>query len=398
MSDLTFHPLAQLFPLIEGEEFNELVADIRANGVREPIWIHEGQILDGRNRYRASAAAGADCPMRAYDGADPLGFVVSLNLKRRHLDEGQRAMVAAKIANLTHGSNQYQSGAANLPLLNETAKPAVTQAAAAQMLNVSERSVRAAKAVQKTGVPALAQAVERGEVSVSVGAGIARLPKEEQEQIVAVGKKEIVAAYKAIRQEVTEAKKEKRQEKEQVLAAKILAMPDRKFGVIYADPPWSFEPYSRETGMDRSADNHYPTSQADNICAIQVPAADDAVLFLWATAPMLPHALRVMEAWGFAYKSHIIWGKDRIGTGYWVRNKHELLLIGSRGKIPGPALGTQPESLIMAPLAEHSVKPDVFHEIIEGLYPTIPKLEMFARRQRHGWTLWGYEAPQEDAA
>jgi N6-adenosine-specific RNA methylase IME4 len=112
--------------------------------------------------------------------------------------------------------------------------------------------------------------------------------------------------------------------------------------------------------MDRAADNHYPTSETDAICARPVGdiAADDCVLFLWATAPMLPDALRVMAAWGFAYKSHAIWKKDRIGTGYWFRNQHELLLIGTKGKIPAPAMGTQFPSVIDAPVGKHSEKPD----------------------------------------
>ena len=79
------------------------------------------------------------------------------------------------------------------------------------------------------------------------------------------------------------------------------------------------------------------------IAARDVPsiAADDCVLFLWATSPMLPQALEVMKAWGFAYVSGAVWVKDRIGTGYWFRNRHELLLVGTRGNVPAPAMGTQ---------------------------------------------------------
>jgi N6-adenosine-specific RNA methylase IME4 len=135
--------------------------------------------------------------------------------------------------------------------------------------------------------------------------------------------------------------------------------PDKKYGVIYADPEWRFEVYSRDTGMDRAADNHYPTIGPMRSARGPVGdiAADDCVLFLWATVPMLPDALRVMAAWGFEYKSHAIWKKDRIGTGYWFRNQHELLLVGTRGNIPAPAMGTQFESVIDAPVGKHSAKP-----------------------------------------
>lgn len=191
-----------------------------------------------------------------------------------------------------------------------------------------------------------------------------------------------------------------RQAKEAELAERIraasLSLGKNVYGVILADPPWRFEPYSRETGMDRAADNHYPTMTLEEIECLNVPAADDCVLFLWATSPMICAALTAMDAWGFKYKSQIIWVKDRIGTGYWARNKHEILLIGTRGNIPAPEPGTQPDSAIVAQVGTHSTKPDVFQEIIEDLYPTLPRLEMFSRRARTGWDAWGAEAPEND--
>ena len=157
----------------------------------------------------------------------------------------------------------------------------------------------------------------------------------------------------------TEAKQERRAERETDLGAKQHALPTKKYGVIVADPEWRFEPWSRVTGMDRSADNHYPTSVTETIASRNVAsiAAKDCVLFLWATVPMLPHALAVMEAWGFDYRSHVVWSKDRVGTGYWFRNAHELLLIGVTGNIPAPAPGTQRPSFIEGRVGAHSAKP-----------------------------------------
>jgi N6-adenosine-specific RNA methylase IME4 len=190
-------------------------------------------------------------------------------------------------------------------------------------------------------------------------------------------------------------KKAAREERERQLGESQRALPDKRYGLILADPEWRFATYSLERGMDRAADNHYPTSETDAICARPVVdiAADDCVLFLWATAPMLLDALRVMAAWGFEYKSHAIWKKDRIGTGYWFRNQHELLLVGTRGKVPAPAMGTQSASVIDAPLGEHSAKPGCFHDFIESYFPSLPKIELNARRARPGWDAWGYEAP-----
>lgn len=196
----------------------------------------------------------------------------------------------------------------------------------------------------------------------------------------------------------TQSKAERRAAREHELAARIAALPKKKYGVVYADPEWRFEPRSRETGMDRSADNHYPTSSTDEICARDVAsiAADDCVLFLWATVPMLPDALRVMSAWGFAYKSHCVWSKDRIGTGYWFRNSHELLLVGTRGAPPAPAPGTQFSSIIEAPVGPHSRKPDDFGELIEAYFPNVAKIELNARRARPGWDAWGNEVLERD--
>jgi N6-adenosine-specific RNA methylase IME4 len=195
-------------------------------------------------------------------------------------------------------------------------------------------------------------------------------------------------------------KRARRARLESELGARQRALPDKRYGVIYADPPWRFEPYSRITGMDRAAENHYPTSTLSDIKALNVKsiAARDCVLFLWATVPILIHALEVMKDWGFEYKSHAIWAKDRVGTGYWFRNQHELLLVGTRGHVPAPAMGTQWSSVIQAMVRRHSEKPEVFREMIESYFPTLPKIELHARGPiaRTGWDVWGLEAPTQE--
>jgi N6-adenosine-specific RNA methylase IME4 len=192
-------------------------------------------------------------------------------------------------------------------------------------------------------------------------------------------------------------KAEKRAQRELDLATKQTALPAKRYGVILADPEWRFEPYSRETGMDRAADNHYPTSITDEIAKRDVPsiAADDCVLFLWATVPMLRDALHVMEAWGFAYKSQAIWDKVHIGTGFWFCNRHELLLVGTKGEIPAPAMGEQFASLLTIARKEHSAKPDQFLELIEQYFPHLPKIELNRRGDRRpGWDAWGNEVQE----
>ena len=188
-----------------------------------------------------------------------------------------------------------------------------------------------------------------------------------------------------------------RVKREAELSARIHALPDKRYGVIYADPPWRFEPYSRETGMDRAADNHYPTAVLEDIMALDVPSisANDCVLFLWATAPMLCAALAVMEYWQFSYKTHAVWIKNKTGNGYWYRNRHELLLLGTRGNLPAPTPGTQAGSVFEAAVGAHSEKPEIVRQMIEAYFPQLPKIELFARRSWEGWDLWGNELEEK---
>jgi N6-adenosine-specific RNA methylase IME4 len=188
---------------------------------------------------------------------------------------------------------------------------------------------------------------------------------------------------------------EKRAEREATLGAKIAALPDQKFGVILADPEWHDEVYSDETGMNRHASRHYTTSSTEEIKARPVAtiAADDCVLFLWTTRQHLADAIDVLRAWGFTYVSDYIWHKPSIGLGYWGRSRHEQMLIGTRGNVPCPAPGTQWDSVIDAPRgATHSAKPEIFLEMIEQYFPTIPKIELNRRGPpRPGWSAWGNE-------
>ena len=400
------HAFADLFPMLTPADAEALRADIAANGLRERIVVLGGEILDGRNRYKAAVAAGVvpeGLPpegddlwtshfrrfVPAQDG-DALAWVLSKNLHRRHLSEGQRAMLAADIAKLGQGRRaNCENKPANLPVYP-------SQPQAAEMLHVSERSVRSAAKVRDDGAPELVAKVRSGEVAVSAAADIASLPVTEQLRILRENNpREFRQAVKDHRQIAQTVKKDRRQEREAELGQRIAALPAKRFGVILADPEWRFETYSAETGMDRSADNHYPTSALDVIKSRPVGdiAADDCALLLWATVPMLLQALEVMAAWGFAYKSHAIWNKDRVGTGFWFRNKHELLLIGTRGKIPAPAMGEQIASVVDAPLGEHSAKPAFAHELAESYWPNLPKIELNARLRRLGWDAWGLEAP-----
>lgn len=163
--------------------------------------------------------------------------------------------------------------------------------------------------------------------------------------------------------------------------------------VIYADPPWEYEHVKTES---RAIENQYPTMALEAICALSVGsiATADAVLFLWATSPKLAEAMSVVTAWGFTYRTCLVWVKDQIGMGYYARQQHELLLVATRGELPVPEPANRPASVVYAPRGDHSVKPSAFYDLIERMYPEYAKRELFQRgAPRAGWLEpWGNQS------
>ena len=387
------HPLANLFPMMSAEEAEDLDVSIRADGLVDPIVLFEGMILDGRNRYASCERVGITPHFVHFRERDhrgqkksPLDFVIAKNLRRRHLDASQRAMVAAGLANLADGVTK--SGA-------QICAP-VSQGDAARLLNVSRRSVQHAADVREHGAAELVEAVQTGRVAVSAASDVASRPQIEQRAIVALSDAELLAAARAIRARLNDDRRAARIDRLVAISAGARPLPGGQiFPVIYADPPWRFE----SGDSDRSIENHYPTMSLDEICALDVGAlaTPDSALFMWATIPHLSQAFDVLKAWGFIYKSHRVWTKPGKKMGYWTREAHELLLIATRGSFPCPA---PPDRLISweqhAP-ARHSEKPAAFAEWIERAWPTLPKLELFCRAPRPGWTAWGNQAGEAAA-
>jgi hypothetical protein len=223
-AELDYHPLADIFPLMADDEFAELVADIKANGLHEPIVLLDDLILDGRNRYRACLAADVVPALTPFRGDDPVAFIISVNIRRRHLNQSQRAMVAAKLATLRGG--QRADLVEGLPI-----------GRASEMLSVGERTVARAREVQDGGVPELVGAVERGDVSVSAAADIATLPVSEQAEVVARGEREILLKAKEIRAGRVKRSYAARMARFAEISAANAALPQMRYPVIYCDPP-----------------------------------------------------------------------------------------------------------------------------------------------------------------
>jgi len=167
------------------------------------------------------------------------------------------------------------------------------------------------------------------------------------------------------------------------------------YRVIYADPPWSYG--SKNLDRYGAAEAHYWTLSTPEICALAPNgtavddlAEDDAVLFLWATSPLLPDALEVIDAWGFTYKASFVWDKVKHNYGHYNSVRHELLLLGTKGS----CLPDSPElhdSVVSIERTGHSGKPAYFRELIEKLYEQGSRLELFAREHPAGWDSWGSE-------
>lgn len=183
---MNFHPYCEVFPLLEGEAFEELVADIKANGLREEIWMYQGMVLDGRNRFRACQKANERLRTRDFKGTDQaaLALVISANVHRRHLTASQLAMAAAKIANLKTGSNQHlpkNKGSEDVGGPKGTTSEApISIESASKMVGAKPRSTKRARKVIERGSKPLQAAVESGEVPVTRAASVVDLPKSEQ--------------------------------------------------------------------------------------------------------------------------------------------------------------------------------------------------------------------------
>ena len=165
----------------------------------------------------------------------------------------------------------------------------------------------------------------------------------------------------------------------------------KKYDVVYADPPWK---YDFQESKCRMIENHYPTMKLEDIKNIEITTSNNAVCFIWVTTPKLLEGLEVLDAWGFKYRTCLVWDKLLIGTGYWFRGQHELLLVGVKGKMSPPKPSQRISSVFRKKRTEHSKKPLKIRSLISEWFPNTTKLEMFARERIEGWDCYGNELPK----
>ena len=399
---MKIHPIAELFPALEGAELQSLADDIKANGLVHPIITFEGKILDGRNRFAACKVAKVEPKFVEYRGIiPPLVWALSTNIHRRHLTPSQAAMVAARAKPIFEAEAKkrqvatLKKGDAPVSANLRGRGKGKASVEAAKASGAKARSVESADVVLKHGTPEVVRAVDRGQLAVSAAAELSRLPTETQRAVMErVDKREGGDIRPGLVRALV------KQENKKKVAAEIEAepspMPEGPYRVVVSDPPWAYD--KRSGDATHRGDLPYPSMSTEEICALDVGALaheDGCILWLWTTNAFMRDAFRVLDAWGFQEKTILTWVKDRMGLGDWLRGRTEHCILAVKGK---PTILLNNETTVLeGPLREHSRKPEEFYALVDKMCPG-SKIEMFCRTPREGWAKWGAETSKFNAA
>jgi N6-adenosine-specific RNA methylase IME4/ParB-like chromosome segregation protein Spo0J len=359
--------------MMDAKRYDELLADIREHGQREPITICDGMVLDGRNRYRACVDLGVDPATRNYQG-DPWALSWSLNGARRDLEDVRRALIKLRC---DEESERLRSAA-----IAAEGRRKKSEAVKARPRDDAGR-LKASPLVDHSDPP-----VEKKHVAREARAAEAHVSSSTMARAEFIAKRPEIAE-KVVSGEIKPAEAIRQIKRERI--EKEAPAPTGKYRVIYADPPWSYG--NTQPDYHTEQRDHYPVMPLSDICAIPVRewAEDDAVLFLWVTSPILEEAFQVIRSWGFKYKASFVWDKVLHNMGHYNSVRHEFLLICVRGSCQ-PDVRKLFDSVQSIERLGHSQKPDEFYGIIETLYTHGERLEMFARRPRDGWKGYGNQA------
>lgn len=437
----------KLIPPLSADEYAQLEANLLAEGCRDALvaWKHDDTLtlVDGHNRFDICTKHGLAYIVteREFESReDVLVWMITNQLARRNLTAFSRSELALRMKQeIAAKARINQRGGQGGVLLLQNLAKANTRNEIAAIAETSPETVRKVEIVAAHAPEPIKERARNGDISVDrafritkaledaptvVREIVAEKTPAEPEVIPILtrlyeNKREtfdVIAATGALDGEIPleqvtvrdmehhleraahehrqQALEEKRTSKAQEIAriaeqSKALDPAQLgKFPIILADPPWQYEHIETE---NRAIENHYPTMQLSDIAALPIAqlSADDAVMFLWATSPKLFEAMSVLHCWGFTYRTCMVWVKDKIGMGYYARQRHELLLIGTRGNLPTPLPSNRPDSVITAPRGKHSEKPVEAYELIEKMYPEYRKIELFSRSVREGWHGWG---------
>jgi len=388
---MLINEVANIFPMMSEDEFSQLVEDIKKNGQHEPIWLYQGKIIDGRNRYKACCQLNIDPKYQEWDGNGSLVFfVLSLNLNRRHLSSSQKAVIAIDILPLLESEakerkrvagEQYGRGhEKDSQIIEQPINTNKSTEKAAKVTGSNRQYVSDVKAIAKQS-PEVMEHIRQGTLTVPEAKKISKLPKDKRETIL---QKVTSGEEKTVRNAMVSINKQEATR----LRESPLFMQIGKYRVIEIDPPWKLNGEEAKSQVLK-----YPLMDLDEIKALRGQideiAEDDCHLYLWAINPMLSEAFEVMESLGFKYKTCVTWVKSNgFGTGHYFRGQTEHILFGVRGKMD--TLRNDQASYFEAPRGKHSEKPGEFYDMVESMSPG-PRIRMFARSNREGWVSWGNE-------
>ena len=383
-----------IFPEMQPEDFQRLLSDIKQNGYdsKQPIYLYEGKIVDGWNRYKACNELGVDPVYKQFMGSnsDAVLFIMRTN-KRRNLTSSQWAAIAAEADEIweviakqveeERRRKQAETQAATMKkepiteLIPQQAKPRTeTRKIVAETFNTNERYVSDAKKY-RTEKPEVFERIKSGETT------IAEVKKQEKIEDIKLKKEEY----------------SKRIEDTKDISYSIdIYNTDKKYRVIYADPAWSYNDKCEGGGVQSGGVEirHYDTMSTKAICDLPINAIaeKDAVLFLWVTSPLLTDGIKVIDAWGFKYKTSFIWDKVSHNMGHYNSVRHEFLLIATKGSCIPDNKKLYDSVQVIEKTRKHSEKPKEFLEIIDDLYQYGERIELFCRKNdKTNWNVWGNE-------
>lgn len=397
-----------IFPEMQYEDYQMLVNDIKTNGfdAKQPIYLFEGDVLDGWNRHRACTELNITPVYMQYKGTneEALMFVLRTN-KRRNLTPGQKAAIAADaeemfiaIAEETEKEKikkQSENAVNRFTKINEVSSGKLITPSYQDKQNQKERDWANWKEKEdaKTATK-IARMFDTNSTYVKAARKIKRENPNVFEQIKS-GEKTITEVKK---EEKKEAVKVKEQEyKEEIAAINDFDIDifntDKKFNIIYADPAWSYW-----EGGEKNQSLHYQTMGIEEIKNLPVSniSDDNCILFLWVTFPILKEAFDVIQSWGFKYSTcGFVWVKKNknadsyfFGNGAWTRANSELCLIATKGSIM--RMDASISQVLDDRIMEHSQKPQRVRQLITKLVGELPRIELFSRNENtDGWFNWG---------
>ncbi|MCL2120118.1 MAG: MT-A70 family methyltransferase [Planctomycetaceae bacterium] len=373
---------------IDAGKVRELAESIRRIGLLHPVTVtRDHRLVAGAHRLEACRVAGMSEIHCCFVDGDLLHIElaeIDENLIRNELDPisiGELAIRRDEILEslglrAIAGNNQHSARG------GETVSPPQTTVSIAREIGMGERTLQHNKQLARDLVPEAKEVVRSADVPKRDALKIARMEPERQKAVV--GK---IASGEA--KSLVDAKRLLARENVHETAPFPAGI---KYRVLYADPPWS---YGNQLGDGYgAAGNHYPTMSVDELCALPVTdmAEKNAVLFLWTTSPLLEECFAVIRAWGFRYKTSFVWDKIRHNMGHYNSVRHEFLLICTKGSCM-PDVPKLFDSVVSVERTEkHSEKPEIFREMIDTLYTSGRKLELFARKTAPGWDAWGNQS------